>query len=124
MKQTVTPAGQALMRTYQEIKNFNSVLASNTASEQAKELKETTEHLAEKIKLIGELFKINMDAPMPVSESLMKKREKAELLVGQCSQVATLASNADKIVLSLLPKVIPGDIVHVATKLTAIAAPQ
>lgn len=124
MKQTVTPAGQALMRTYQEIKNFNSVLASNTASEQAKELKETTEHLAEKIKLIGELFKINMDAPMPVSESLMKTREKAALVVGQCSQVATLASNADKIVLSLLPKVIPGDIVHVATKLTAIAAPQ
>ena len=112
------------MRTYQEIKNFNSVLASNTASEQAKELKETTEHLAEKIKLIGELFKINMDAPMPVSESLMKTREKAALVVGQCSQVATLASNADKIVLSLLPKVIPGDIVHVATKLTAIAAPQ
>jgi len=123
MKKTAAKASRALTRTYQEIKNFNSVLESNTGSEQAKELKETTGQLAKNIKLIGELFKINMDAPMPVSKSVVKKREKVELLVGQCSQVATLANNADKIVQSLLPQVLPGEIVHVATKLTALADP-
>jgi len=111
-------AGHALVSTYQKVKHFNRILEANTSREQAKELKQATDIISERLKLIGGLLKLNMDADSPNDKSLESSRK--HMKSRQFAKVVALLSNADKVVLGLLPGVIPENVLNTAVKLSEL----